>query len=380
MISHQRSAHTCSGGAHLSPGCDRGGEGAAVGQLLGDPMTDIAEQPQAVGPDQRIAPATSSPYRATPDRVTVEPRTPPQSTQVLARSSAARLRLVNAAARRLASPRNATDPLEIRRTIDRLARLQPQPRGVTARPGAVAGVPGEWLTAKRQSGTRTMLYLHGGGYVAGGSHTHRAMVGSIVRRLGGRAFVPDYRLAPEHRYPAALDDARAVYDQLVAEIGSDSLVVAGDSAGGGLATALLADRRDAGVAMPDRLALISPWVDLTGPIAEAIESRSGTDVVMRSEQIQAVARVYAGDRIAEPGASPLWGDLSGLPPTIIQVGSAELLGVEGELLADRMAAVGVSVRLEVWQNMAHVFQSVPVLREYRHALDRLAGFLLVPTP
>ena len=299
-----------------------------------------------------------------------------RATEVPAWSSPRRLRAVNAAARRLASPRLATDPLEIRAVIDRLARLQPPPHGVVTRRGTVAGVPGEWVLPKKMSGTNTLLYLHGGGYIAGGPHTHRSLVGALARRLGHRAFVPDYRLAPEHRYPAALDDASSVYDHLVVDVGERSLVVAGDSAGGGLATALLLDRRDAGVAMPARLALISPWVDLTGPHAEAIESRAATDVVMRADQIRAAARSYAGDDVAAPGASPLWADLSGLPSTLVQVGSAELLGVEGEILAGRMAAVGVPVRLEVWQHMAHVFQTVPVLKEQRPALDRLAAHLL----
>lgn len=298
--------------------------------------------------------------------------------EVRARTSRRRLQVINAAARRLATARYDTDPLEIRRTIDRLARLQPRPPGVTVRRGSVAGVPGEWIMTRGVSRPGTVLYLHGGGYIAGGPHTHRLLVGALVQRTGFRAFVPDYRLAPEHRHPAALDDARAVYDQLAAQtfgIGR-SLVVAGDSAGGGLATALAIDRRDADVRLPDRLALISPWVDLSGPSPETIEARAGLDVVMRAEQIQASGLVYAQDRIAEPSASPLWAELGGLPPALIQVGTAELLGVEGELLAERMAVAGVPVELEVWENMPHVFQAVPVLRERRHALDRMAAFIV----
>ncbi len=302
-----------------------------------------------------------------------------RSSEMIASSSQRRLRVVNAAARRLATPRYDTEPLEIRRTIDRLARMQPPPRGVSVRRASVAGVPGEWIVPKVSTGGDTVLYLHGGGYIAGGSHTHRALVGALVRRCGRPTFVPDYRLAPEHRHPAALDDARAVYDRLIADIEANrsgrSLVVAGDSAGGGLATALAVDRRDAGARLPDRLALISPWVDLSGPLDETIEARAGLDVVMRADQIRAAGLAYAEDRIADPSASPLWADLAGLPPTLIQVGSAELLGAEGELLAQRMGAAGVSVALEVWQHMPHVFHTVPVLKERRSALDRLAAFM-----
>lgn len=332
-------------------------------------MVDVSDAP-AAGPSNTGTAAAVGRPPATPGV---------RSREMTARSSARRLRVVNAAARRLATPRNDTEPLEIRRTIDRLARLQAPPRGVIVRRASVAGVPGEWIVPKAASGAGTVLYLHGGGYIAGGSHTHRALVGALVRRSGRPTFVPDYRLAPEHRHPAALDDARAVYDRLVADIAEQrsgrTLVVAGDSAGGGLATALLVDRRDAGVRLPDRLALISPWVDLRGPLDETIDARAGLDVVMRADQIRAAGRAYAEDRVGDPSASPLWAELSGLPSTLIQVGSAELLGAEGELLAQRMGAVGVPVTLEVWQHMPHVFHTVPVLKERRSALDRLAAFI-----
>ena len=337
-------------------------------------MDDVNQSTAGVEPEPESEPNLELEPEAVPtddDAPALRPK------EVRARTSRRRLQVVNAAARRLATARYATDPLEIRRTVDRLARLQPRVRGVTIRRGSVAGVPGEWVMTKGRARPGTVLYLHGGGYIAGGPHTHRMLVGALVVRTGFRAFVPDYRLAPEHRHPAALDDARVVYDQLATQTHNTgrSFAVAGDSAGGGLATALVVDRRDADVRLPDRLALISPWVDLSGPSPETIEERAGLDVVMRAEQIQLSGLAYAEDRIADPSASPLWADLRGLPPTLIQVGTSELIGVEGELLAQRMAIAGVPVALEVWEKMPHVFQAVPVLKERRFALDRLAAFI-----
>ncbi|MEZ5383095.1 MAG: alpha/beta hydrolase [Microthrixaceae bacterium] len=303
-----------------------------------------------------------------------------QAVTVVPLSSPRRLRTFQRLAPRVASPRDDTDPWEIRRTIDRMARWAPPTPGVRATTSSVAGVPGEWLVPRVRSDERLLLYLHGGGYIAGSPRTHRSLVGSLASSMGAAAFVPQYRLAPEHPFPAALDDVRAVYDELVRRGYGDRLVVAGDSAGGGLATALMVDRRDAGGAMPQRLALLSPWVDLTGPIPEAVLDREATDVVMAPHQIRAAARAYAGDQLDHPAVSPLRADLAGLPPTLIQVGSAELLGLEGELLSDKLRAAGVEAALEIWNSMAHVFQAVPVLKERRPAIARLAGHLSSSSP
>ena len=129
----------------------------------------------------------------------------------------------------------STDPFEIRKAIDRAARLQPNPRGVRCRKGLVGGVPGEWIEPKTGGTSQVLVYLHGGGYIGGSPATHRLMVGSLVRRSGFKAFVPDYRLAPEHQPPAQLEDARAVFERIVEVHGVNNVVLAGDSAGGGLA-------------------------------------------------------------------------------------------------------------------------------------------------
>lgn len=270
----------------------------------------------------------------------------------------------------------STEIAAIRKAIDRAAALQPNPRGVRFRRGLVGGVKGEWLVPKRSAGPTVLLYLHGGGYVAGSPATHRLMVGSIVRRSNIRAFVPDYRLAPEHAAPAQIEDALAVYRRIVEVHGAENIVLAGDSAGGGLAVLLSCAVRDEGLELPRRLALLSPWADLSGPSADQERERGRSDIVMSADQIRTVAHLVERDA---PGSmspvSPALHHLDGLPPTLIQVGTAELIGYQGEKLAVQMAEAGVDVTLERWLDMQHVFQTIFIVPERRTALDHLSEFL-----
>lgn len=270
----------------------------------------------------------------------------------------------------------STEIASIRKAIDRAAALQPNPRGVRFRRGLVGGVKGEWLEPKRSAGPTVLLYLHGGGYVAGSPATHRLMVGSIVRRSKIRAFVPDYRLAPESAAPAQLEDALATYRRIVEVHGAEKVVLAGDSAGGGLAVLVCCAARDEGLDLPRRLALLSPWADLSGPSADQERERGRSDIVMSADQIRTVAHLVEGDAVGSmsPVSSALH-HLDGLPPTLIQVGTAELIGFQGETLAAQMAEAGVDVTLERWLDMQHVFQTIFIVPERRTALDHLAEFL-----
>lgn len=288
------------------------------------------------------------------------------------------LRAMRKAAPRLIGRAPSDDALEIRHVIEHASRWQPAPRGVRVRPGLVAGVRGEWIDPKSVPASAVLLYLHGGGYVGGSPSTHRLLVGSLVRRLGISAFVPDYRLAPESPPPAQVDDAFAVYERLVRVNGGENVIISGDSAGGGLAVLTMIRARDMGIDQPKAAALISPWVDLAAPTPAVVAERAGTDAVMRPHQIAAMARLLAGDQLTDPTISPLYADVSGLPPTLIQVGSAELLGPQGERLASAFHDAGVPVSLQVWEQMQHVFHTVWVLPERRSALDAMAGFLENP--
>ncbi len=222
-----------------------------------------------------------------------------------------------------------------------------------------------------------LLFLHGGGYVVGTPGTHAALAAELVRRLGVRAVLPDYRLAPEDPFPAAVDDALAAYRELVVEAGSaDRVVLAGDSAGGGLALATVLAARAAGLALPAAVLVFSPWVDLTVS-GETMRTRNGIDPIFTPADIESYAAQYLGDGDRRaPLASPLFADLHGTPPLLIQVGGNEVLLDDALRLATRAAADDMDVTLRVWPDVPHVFQHFAgMLDEADEALDEAAAFL-----
>jgi acetyl esterase/lipase len=265
-------------------------------------------------------------------------------------------------------------PLEQRRTeLVRLARLARMPLGVMVEPTTVGGVAGEWLTPLRPRTDEVLLYLHGGAYVMGSCATHRAFVARIARAARCRTLLIDYRLAPEHPFPAALEDALASYRALQAT--EAQIVLAGDSAGAGLALATMLTLRDAGEALPRKAALISPWADLlyTG---DSVISRAAADPWLTPVDND-VARHYCGDQDRRnPLISPLYGEHHGLPPTLIQVGDHEILLDDSTRLAERMQAAGVAVSLQIWPAMWHVWHSfAPLLPEANQAIRRIGKFM-----
>ena len=244
------------------------------------------------------------------------------------------------------------------------------------------GVPGEWVTVPESDGNRRMLYVHGGGYVMGSPVTHRRLCEGIARAGGCAVLNLDYRMAPEHVFPAAVEDAMAGL-QFVQENGpdgpgaADSVFVGGDSAGGGLMLATLLAARERGVAMPDGGVGISVWSDLaiTG---ESIQTRSGVDPLITDESmVTNMAAMYLGDADPEtPLASPLYADYAGLPPLILQVGDHEVLLSDTTRVAERARAAGVEVTEEVWDEMFHVWHAfAPMLPEGQQAIDRIGEFI-----
>jgi monoterpene epsilon-lactone hydrolase len=241
---------------------------------------------------------------------------------------------------------------------------------------------GEWLEplgANRAADNNapTILYLHGGGYYFCSPRSHRSLVFGLATRAGATTLSLDYRLAPEHRFPAALEDALAAYRQLVGS-GTlpQSIVIAGDSAGGGLALATLVALRDAGTPLPAGAVLFSPWTDLAAT-GESIRSNDGADPMFSGQAIGRAAQVYLGDAPAtNPYASPVYADLHGLPPLFIQAGSTEVLLDDSRRVADNARAAGVQVELQVWPKMPHVWQIfAPFIPEARRALDGAAAFV-----
>jgi monoterpene epsilon-lactone hydrolase len=241
-----------------------------------------------------------------------------------------------------------------------------------------APLRGEWLTPDAPGAQpATVLYLHGGGYYFCSPQTHRSIVFALARRSGARLFSLDYRLAPEHPFPAALDDALAAYRRLLVDgVAAHAIVIAGDSAGGGLALATLLALRDAGDPLPAGGVLFSPWTDLAASGA-SIVTNDGRDPMFFGAAIGRAAKIYLGDADPlNPLASPVYGRFEGLPPLCIQVGDTEVLLDDSTRVAERAQAAGVSVDLEVWPAMPHAFQMLaPFVPEANRALDHAARFI-----
>jgi acetyl esterase/lipase len=248
---------------------------------------------------------------------------------------------------------------------------------VRCEPVDAGGVPAEWITTPETENERVICYFHGGGYVSGSPKTHRDLVSRLARAAQAKAISIGYRLAPEHPFPAAVEDATCAYRWLLS-IGIDParLVVAGDSAGGGLTVATLIALRDAGVTLPAAAVCLSPWVDLQG-IGESMTSRAEIDPMIQRQPLLQAAAAYLGDADPRtPLAASIYADLRGLPPLLIQVGTAETLLDDAVRLAERATAAGVGVTLEAWDEMFHVWQfCASMLPEGQEAIDRIGEFV-----
>lgn len=236
---------------------------------------------------------------------------------------------------------------------------------------------GHLLTPPDTDGSLTGIYLHGGGYVYGSLRSHGHMVGEIARAARCRMFFVDYRRAPEHPYPAALDDAVAAYRSLLADgTAASDVVLAGDSAGGGLVLTTLLKLRDSGLPLPAAAACVSPWTDLTGS-GESYRTLEHEDPMVSKSVVDLVSASYlAGTAPTLPYVSPLFGDLAGLPPVLLQVGSREILRSDAERFAAGLREAGGTGVLEVWPGMVHVWHlHHSRLAKAREAVSRLGGWL-----
>jgi cation diffusion facilitator CzcD-associated flavoprotein CzcO/acetyl esterase/lipase len=270
------------------------------------------------------------------------------------------------------------DMSDIARVRKAFAQLLPAPRGVRYTPAVVGGVAGEWVEGEAgpafaPAPATTLLYLHGGGFVGCSPRTHRPLTAALALQ-GLRVFVPDYRLAPEHPFPAAVGDAQAVWRALRSEV-AGRLVVAGDSAGGNLALGLMLVLRDAGEALPDAGVLFSPALDFTGGSA-SMETNAERDAMFPGRQLENLLPHYlAGADAAQPLASPLLGELHGLPPLLVHVGANEVLRDDSLRLADKARAAGVVVQLRIWPGVFHVWQLACWLPEAKRSVRQAADFL-----
>ncbi len=223
-----------------------------------------------------------------------------------------------------------------------------------------------------------LLYLHGGGYIACSAETHRPLAASLVRRIHGRAFVPNYRLAPEHPYPAALDDAQTAYRYLTETRGIDAtrIVIAGDSAGGGLAIALVLALRDRGFTMPAAVVAFSPWTDLA-VTGHSLDENTDRCAMFAGDTIRRASRFYRGNADPTlPYLSPLYGEYAGFPPLLIHASQDEVLRDDATRVVERARAAGVNVEFRLWRGVPHVWQFFPaILPEASESLCDVGRFI-----
>ncbi|CDO59008.1 Carbohydrate esterase/CE10 [Candidatus Phaeomarinobacter ectocarpi] len=312
---------------------------------------------------------------------------------------------LRAAVKRKINPH--ANPADARARVDRMAaRFSKNQDWIKVTPVSANGVPGEWVevpedapqdlsalenmpgnlvqsdpeisaTPDSNPGSgKVLLYLHGGGYIVCSPATHRLMVARICREAGLKALLIDYRLAPEHPFPAAVEDAEAAYRWLLAAGHKpEDIVVAGDSAGGGLTMSLLLTLREENMPMPAAAALLSPWTDLalTG---WTMLTHARRDPMLRLDSASLAVRHYMQDTSpTHPIASSIYADLTGLPPLYVQVGENEILLDDSRRLVSRAQAHGVESSLEIWPGMPHVFQAFPQVPESKRAIEGIGTFL-----
>jgi epsilon-lactone hydrolase len=256
-------------------------------------------------------------------------------------------------------------------------RMIKTPKGLVVNPIQAGERAAEWLEineARARAGA-AILYLHGGAYIIGSPRTHRGLAGGIALASGISTLVLDYRLAPEDPFPAALEDAKAAYHWLIGQ-GYSSIIIGGDSCGGGLTIATAMALREAGAPKPAALFCLSPWSDLSGS-GETMRTLAGSDPWINPTELAVNANFYAGEeKLDNPLVSPLFGDMAGLPATLIHVGSDEILLDDSRRLAEKLKTAGVDTRIEIWPGMWHVFQAfAPYVPEARRAIRKIGDFI-----
>lgn len=278
---------------------------------------------------------------------------------------------------RTAGPDLAAPPPQARESFEAMLGAIPVPDDVVFESATLGGVPARWSSTPGAAEERVLVYLHGGGYLLGSSLGYRALFSALARAAGARGLALDYRLAPEHPFPAAVDDAVSGYRALLGQgIEAGNIAIAGDSAGGGLTVAMLVAARDAGLPMPAAAVAISPWVDMEATGA-SMASKAASDPSLNREGLLAMAGTYLNGASPRSAlAAPLYADLAGLPPLLIQVGSAEVLLDDATRLAARAGGADVEVQLEIWPRMPHVWHGFAfALSEGRDAIQRAGAFI-----
>jgi epsilon-lactone hydrolase len=273
--------------------------------------------------------------------------------------------------------RNGYTIPELRKSLDTHSLTFFLPWGVETETVRIGGISAEWVLPRNADHNKVLLYLHGGGYTVGSAKTHRALVGAIAKAAGVCGLTPEYRLAPEHPFPAGLNDAYATYQWLL-QTGHapEDIVLAGDSAGGGLCLALAQELRAQQQPMPAGIALLAPWVDLNLSFP-SIERLIDVNPTLYIREMRAWAGHYAGDfPVEHPQISPIHADLSGLPPMLMQVSDMDSLIDENLFLAKKALAAGAKLEVQEWRGLLHVWQVFwRELPQAQEAVDKLSVFV-----
>ena len=272
-----------------------------------------------------------------------------------------------------------TDHVALRRLVNNSSRRMPKPPAdIDFRSERIDGIPCLWVKAMGAEPEKLILYLHGGGYIFCSAHTtHKDILWRLSVASKCRVIAPDYRLAPEHPYPAALEDSIKVYRWLLDQgYKPENIVIAGDSAGGGLTYGTVLKIRDIGLPLPAATVAMSPWTDLA-VTGESVITNLKRDALMPADGLPEGAQYYlAGASTRDPYASPLYGDPTGLPPTLIQVSKDEVLLDDSRRLAAKYRAAGVPCELELWDGMPHVWQTLAMfIPEGKTAINRIGAFI-----
>jgi acetyl esterase/lipase len=271
---------------------------------------------------------------------------------------------------------HSDDPVaESRAALDAMGQLFAVPDDVAVDPLVVAGRRAEWLRPRDVEPGRHLLYLHGGAYVAGSLDSHRSLVARLARAMRATAVHLDYRLAPEHPFPAGLDDAVSLVQHLE-QLGVDAknLIVAGDSAGGGLAVALTLRLRDLRKPLPRALVLLSPWLDLTMTSKECVELQAG-DPMLDASSLLDSATLYAAGKLQDPLVSPVFAQFADVPPALVFVSTTEILVADSRTFTERVRAAQGSVELHEFEGLIHVWPFVDGLPETTAVMDDVARFI-----
>ncbi len=262
-----------------------------------------------------------------------------------------------------------------RKKLDKQAASLPQPKNFQFRREMLDGFEAEWMIPQDADKNKILYYLHGGGYAICSVTTHRRLIAAIAKKAKIQAFAIDYRLAPEHRFPAAVDDALQGYLHLL-EKGFDpkNIIIAGDSAGGGLAVATLINLKSKNIQLPAAAVCISPWVDMEGTGESLIANRK-TEMLLTPQAVKKWGAIYAGDQQKNPLASAIHGDLKGIPPIYIQASDTEILLDDSIRLHEKALSDSIDSTLEIRNGLLHVWQIHTFLPESKEAISHIARFI-----